>query len=79
MDAIRKKLLYQSQHRGCKETDGVLGPFAEKFLPDCDEAELRAFAALLAENDWELWHWFTHPGSAPEQHREMVEKIAVRF
>lgn len=75
MDDARKKMLYQSWHRGCKETDVVLGPFAEVFLPQCSDHELAAFTTLLDENDWDIWHWITHPGSAPSPHHTMVDRI----
>lgn len=75
MEALRKKLLYQSWHRGCKETDGVLGPFAETFLPHCLAEELAAFEALLEEDDWDIWHWLTVPGTAPERHTGFIDRI----
>ena len=76
MNPERKKILYQSWHRGCKETDVVLGPFAEQFLPICGEGELKAFIALLDEDDWDIWHWFTtHPTHTPEKHKSMIDMI----
>lgn len=75
MNDSRKKMLYQSWHRGCKETDVVLGPFAEVFLPQCNDAELAAFTTLLDENDWDIWHWITNQGTAPAQHAAMIDRI----
>jgi antitoxin CptB len=75
MNDARKKMLYQSWHRGCKETDVVLGPFAEAFLPQCSDEELDAFTVLLDENDWDIWHWLTNAGTAPAAHATMVERI----
>ncbi len=80
MTPERKRILYQSWHRGCKETDVVLGPFAEIFLPDCSEAELAAFVALLDEDDWDIWHWITHhPQETPAQHLAMMSEIYTRL
>lgn len=75
MDDLRKKILYQSWHRGCKETDVVLGPFAEGFLPSCNQADLDTFIALLQEDDWDIWQWITQPKSAPAQHYAIISAI----
>ena len=76
MNDQRKRILYQSWHRGCKETDVVLGPFAEAFLPECSEVEFEAFVALLLEDDWDIWHWITHhPEATPAKHQPMISQI----
>ncbi len=75
MDDTRKKLLYQSWHRGCKETDGVLGPFASHYLPLCNDEEMHHFALLLEEDDWDIWQWLTQPGTSPAQHAPLIARI----
>ena len=75
MNDARKRMIYQSWHRGCKETDVVLGPFADVFLPECSEAELAAFTSLLDENDWDIWHWITNPNTAPTVHVAIIDRI----
>jgi antitoxin CptB len=76
MNDERKRILYQSWHRGCKETDVVLGPFAEAFLPECSEADLALFIALLNEDDWDIWHWITHhPEATPGPHQSIFSRI----
>ncbi|MBV8939151.1 MAG: succinate dehydrogenase assembly factor 2 [Alphaproteobacteria bacterium] len=54
-----KRLLYRSTHRGCKETDLVLGQFAHTHLHALEEPMLSIYAALLEENDADIWDWLT--------------------
>lgn len=77
MNDARKRMIYQSWHRGCKETDVVLGPFADVFLAQCSDAELAAFTLLLDENDWDIWNWITNPENTPPAHRNMIDQIVA--
>ena len=54
---LRKRLLYQSQHRGMREMDLLLGQFAEKHIPFMDKRELKQFETLLACPDQTLHDW----------------------
>ena len=55
-----KRLIYQSNHRGCKELDFMLGKFAnlENFIKMTDE-QLLLYADFLNENDWDLYGMMT--------------------
>lgn len=57
-DTLRKRLMYQSQHRGMKEMDLALGGFAERFLKTMSDKELGQFEDLLAFPDQDLYSWF---------------------
>ncbi len=54
-----KRLLFRSWHRGTREADLLLGPFAECHLPAMSPQELDLYEALLAENDANLWDWIS--------------------
>ncbi len=58
-ESRRKRLLYRSWHRGCKETDIVLGQFAEENLGKLSPEQLDTFESLLDEQDWDIWNWLT--------------------
>ncbi len=46
--AIRaKKLRYRSWHRGTKELDLLLGPYADATMATCDKAQMDTFEALM--------------------------------
>ena len=55
--SLLKRLLYQSSHRGCKETDLILGNFAEKFLEKFDNDSLLLYEQILLEADADIVDW----------------------
>lgn len=60
-----KRLYFRSAHRGSKETDLILGPYASANLETMNEKELDEFEAFLAENDTDIWYWVVEK-SSPE-------------
>lgn len=68
MDPRRKRLLYISQHRGMKETDLLLGRFAERHLERLTEDQIARFAAILDESDNDLLDWITGKKPVPADH-----------
>ena len=54
-----KRLYFRSAHRGSKETDLILGPYAAEHLDTMSDDELDEFEAFLAENDTDIWDWVT--------------------
>jgi antitoxin CptB len=58
-----KRLRYRSWHRGCKETDVLLGNFADSQLAALPPLLLDIYERLLDENDADIWDWIT--GKAP--------------
>ena len=45
------RLLYRSWHRGCKETDILLGDFAKAMLGELTDDELSDYEELLTVDD----------------------------
>lgn len=83
MDARRKRLLYRFTHCGMKENDILLGGFAERHVDALDETEVELFEALLAENDNDLYNWFTGREPLPARldnplTRKIIEDCADR-
>ena len=60
-----KRLYFRSVHRGSKETDIILGPYAARALETMSDAELNEFEAFLNENDVDIWDWIV-AGIDPE-------------
>ena len=79
MDDRRKKLLYQSQHRGMKETDLLMGNFAKLNLETMNEAELLEFEQLLNEGDNDLLGWILQQTEPPERAQGPVLKLLIEF
>ncbi len=58
-----RRLRYRAWHRGTREMDLILGPYADARLPVMGPAELDRFEALLEKMDTDLLDWLT--GSVP--------------
>ena len=58
-DLWLKRLTYRSLHRGCKETDLVLGTYCTRMIESLADADLQLFEAFLDEDDSDIWAWLT--------------------
>ncbi len=65
-DYLRKKLLYQSNHRGCKETDLLLGKFASVYLNEMSYQELEAYDIVLSQTDADIVSWVMGHSPIPQ-------------
>ena len=61
----RKRLRYRAWHRGTKEMDLVLGPFADAHVENFDEAQLDRLEALMNEEDPPLLTWVLGQAEPP--------------
>ncbi len=61
-----KRLRYRSWHRGCKETDIILGNFADDRLETLELPLLDVYERLLDEDDANIWDWITGKSSPPD-------------
>lgn len=76
LDARRKKLLFRSWHRGMRETDLILGSFADAKIGGLTDAEIDQYEALLDITDTELLPWLTGEQRPPaSQDTEILNKI----
>ena len=57
LDPRRRRLLFQAWHRGMRETDLIMGRFADSALTDLSDAELTEFERLIEVPDRELLAW----------------------
>ena len=53
----RKRLRYRAWHRGTKEMDLILGPFADANVEGYGQAELDRLEALMNQEDPPLLKW----------------------
>lgn len=75
----RKRLLYQSGHRGTKESDLLLGAFAAAHLGAFTPAQLDAYEAMLNENDGDLFDWVTGRAAPPPAKMSDVLRLLLGF
>lgn len=64
---VIKKLLYQSKNRGCKETDLLLGSFADNALLKMAQSELEEYALILTQTDADIVDWITGKSDVPKE------------
>jgi antitoxin CptB len=78
-DLRRKRLLFRSCRRGTRETDMLLGRFAEQCLGDLSNAQLDRYEALLERTDRELFDWILGRETPPPECDSDVLKLMQNF
>lgn len=74
-EIIIKTLLYRSLHRGCKETDILLGKYAVDKINDFDDEKLGLYSKLVLEDDAFIYDWILGKLDIPEEYKNIVEEI----
>lgn len=74
-----KRIAFRSAHRGTKESDLILGPYALAMLEHMTDAELDEFEALLSESDSDIWDWISG-ASKPSggRYSELLERLRTQ-
>ncbi|NQW10932.1 MAG: succinate dehydrogenase assembly factor 2 [Alphaproteobacteria bacterium] len=79
LDPRRKKLLYRSAYTGTKETDVLLGAFAERHLAALTDQQLDDYEHLLAIEDPRLYKWIAGREAAPPEYDTEVLAMIRTF
>ena len=79
VETRRKRLLYQSAHRGTKESDLLLGAFAAAHLDGLTPAQLDRYEALLDENDRDIFDWISKRAPPPAKAQSDVLTLLLNF
>lgn len=76
LDPRRRKILFRAWHRGMRETDLIMGRFADEAIADFSEAELDEFERLIEVLDRDLLSWVTGEAPVPENYdTELFRKL----
>ena len=75
LEIRRKRLRFRAWHRGMKEADLVLGPFADKHLGRLSARELDEFERLLDALDPDIYDWASGARVAPLEHAAIIRLI----
>ena len=75
----RKRLLYQSTHRGTKEADLIIGGFAQKNLTDLSAELLDKFEELLSVSDPDLMLWINGQISPPRAYQTPLWDLIIEY
>ncbi len=78
-DLRRKRLVFRSWHRGTRESDLILGSFAETYLAAFDDAQLDRYEALLDCPDAELFDWIAGRAMPPPAYDHDVTRLLLTF
>lgn len=68
LDPRRRKILFRAWHRGMRETDLIMGRFADEAIGGFSEAELDEFERLIEVPDRDLLGWITGEIAVPENY-----------
>ncbi len=81
-DFVKRRMLrFRSWHRGTKECDLMLGSFADRHVESFTPDQLDGYAALLENNDPDIYDWATGRAPVPPEFDTDVMKLlkAHRF
>ena len=75
LNNLRRKVLYRSWHRGCKETDRILGRFADSCVQEMTPAEVALYQSFLDLPDHDIYAFVAGRKSPPEEYEALVCSI----
>jgi antitoxin CptB len=61
----KKKIIYRSWYRGCKETDRILGHYVKQNIERFDESQLDDLEEILALQDVDIYNWLSGKQKTP--------------
>lgn len=70
-----KKIIYRAVHRGCKETDFLLGDFFVANKEDLPELGLDLCEKFLEEDDMLIYDWILEKIPTEIIYQNLIEKI----
>lgn len=74
-DSLAKQLLYRSIHRGCKETDFLIGEFAKEKITTFNKDQLLLFADFIVEDDMLIYDWILAKSEIPKKYLGIISDI----
>ena len=78
-DILKKKILYNSHHRGTKEMDILLGSFVKKYIDSFTNNELYELESLLKVDYFFLYRWYFNKDEISKIPKNSVSKKLKKF
>lgn len=73
MDDVRlKRLRFRAWHRGFREADLILGPFADSHAQHLEPDQLDMFERLLEQHDHDIYDWIAGRAPPPRDFAELI-------
>jgi antitoxin CptB len=79
LDPRRRKLLFRAWRRGVRETDLIVGRFADAYIDKFDDAALDDFERLIEVPNAELYAWVVGAEDAPQEFDTTVLRQLISF
>jgi antitoxin CptB len=79
LDVRRRKLLFRAWRRGVRETDLIVGRFADAYIDKFDDGALDDFERLIEVPNAELYAWVTGDQSIPQNFDTAVLRQLISF
>jgi succinate dehydrogenase flavin-adding protein (antitoxin of CptAB toxin-antitoxin module) len=79
LDVRRRRLRHRSRYTGMKETDLLLGRFADRRIAQLSPSDLDAYERLLGAGDPLIFAWVTGQEPVPAEHDTPVFRSLVQF
>ena len=79
LDPRRRKILFRAWHRGMRETDLIMGRFADAEIGAMSDGELDVFEGLIEVLDRDLLSWVTGEAEVPENYDSDVFRRLKAF
>jgi antitoxin CptB len=79
LDVRRRKLLFRAWRRGVRETDLIIGRFADVYIDRFDEPALDDFERLIEAPNAELYAWVTGVEAIPATYDTAVLRNLIAF
>ena len=74
-----KKLIYRSKYTGTRETDLLLGNFAEKYLNNLNDDELLSYEKLLISGDPRIWRLSIDIEQSDDEKENIIVELIKNF
>jgi antitoxin CptB len=75
----RRRVRFRCWHRGTKELDLLMGPFADRHLDELTPAQLDQMEDLLTRPDLDLYNWITRRDPVPADAKCAVLDLIIEF
>jgi antitoxin CptB len=78
-DTRLKRLKFRAWHRGFREADLILGPFADKYAHTLTPEQLDAFEALMEQADQDIYEWIVERTPTPPEFDDEIMRMIKTF
>jgi len=75
----QRRALFHAWHRGTREMDLILGPFADARIDSLSDEEMDQFEALMDVSEHDLYAWLTGSVPVAPDHDNAVYRALAGF